>query len=127
MKLRGMREGQPRRPLGHGVPDFCDAVANVNYRGLPGRIEKASAGFIDYPTALPLDSERIRLAKISRKQSGVGRHGDKQIVAEPEFARGNPAKRSERNTSARPAPNVTVVGWRTFSTGSGVWWSSKAD
>ena len=88
MKLRGVREGELRGLLGHGSADFCDAVADVDYRGLAGGIEVAAAGLINDPAALAADGERISFSEISREERGVGRHDRRQIVAERELARG---------------------------------------
>ncbi len=88
MKLRGVREGELRGLLGHGAADFCDAMADVDYRGLAGGIEVAAAGLIDDPAAFTADGERVSFSEISREERGVGGHDGRQIVAERELARG---------------------------------------
>ena len=88
MKLRGVREGELRGLLGHGSADFCDAMTDVDYGGLAGRIEIAAAGLINDPAAFTADGERVNSMEISREERGVGRHDGRQIVAEGELARG---------------------------------------
>jgi hypothetical protein len=43
---------------------------------------------IDDPAAIASDCERVRFPKISGEEGGVGRHDDKQIVAEGELTLG---------------------------------------
>src|SRR5712664_940598 len=88
MELGSVREGKLRGLLGHGAADFCDAVADVDYRGLARGIEIAAAVLIDDPAAFTADGERISSAEISRENDRVGRHDGRQIVAEAEFDRG---------------------------------------
>jgi hypothetical protein len=88
MELCSVREGKLRGLLGHRPADFYDAVADVDYRGLAGGIEIAPAGVIDDPAAIASDCERVRFPKISGEEGGVGRHDDKQIVAEGELTLG---------------------------------------
>ena len=82
MKLSGVCEGELRGLFCHGAADFGDAVADVDDRGLTGRVEKAAATLINNPAAFAADGEGIVYAEISRKQSGVGWHADGQIVAD---------------------------------------------
>lgn len=59
-------------------------MANVDYRGLAGSIEKASAGLVDDPGADASDRKRVRFTEISGEEGGIGRHNDRRIVAEAE-------------------------------------------
>ena len=88
MKLRGVREGELRGLLGHGTADFCDAMTDVDYCGLAGRIEIAAAGLVSDPAAFTADGEGVSFSEIPREERGVGRHDGRQIVAERELARG---------------------------------------
>ena len=62
MELRGVREGQLRRLVGHGAADFRDAVADADYRGLAAGVEVAAAILIDDPTAFAAYGHGIRFA-----------------------------------------------------------------
>src|SRR5229473_338447 len=84
MELRGVREGELRGLCGHGAADFGDAVADADYRGLAGSVEETAAILIDDPATFATGGDGIRLAKVSREEGGVGRHGDRRIVAEAE-------------------------------------------
>ena len=116
MKLRGVREGDLRGLLGHGTADFCDAMADVDHRGLAGGIEVAAAGLINDPAAFTADGERVGFSEISREERGVGRHDGRQIVAEGELARGKYCELAElgRSGAAPLQRRESVVGWRTF-------------
>jgi len=86
--LRGVREGQLRGLLGHGTANFGDAVADADYGGLAAGVEKTTAASVDDPAAFASCPDRIVFAKISREEGGVGRHGDRRIVAEAELNKG---------------------------------------
>jgi len=80
--LCGVREGELRGLLSHRAADFCDTVTDVDYRRLPGGIEKAAAGLVDDRAAFAADGDWVGFAKISGEEGGGRRHDDKQIVAE---------------------------------------------
>jgi hypothetical protein len=82
VKLSGVREGDLGGLIRYSAADFGDAVADVDDRGLTGRVEKVAATFVNDPAAFAADGEGIVYAEISRKQSGVGWHADGQIVAD---------------------------------------------
>ena len=97
--------------LGHGSANFGDAVTDADNGGLPAGIEKTAAILIDKPAAFTANGDRIRFAKISRKERGVGRHGDgncsRRIVSGPEATIEYP---SEKGLNNGAHPRKSVVG-----------------
>lgn len=79
MELGGVGKGELRGLLGHGAANFGDAVTDADDSGLPAGIEKEAAILIDEPAAFTANGDGIGLAKISREERGVGRHGDVEL------------------------------------------------
>ena len=74
MKLRGVRECDLRRLLGHRSPDFGDAMADADDRGLSGGVQQAPpVGGVD-PAAFAANGDGEGLAQISGKERGRRRH-----------------------------------------------------
>jgi hypothetical protein len=67
MKLRGVREGNLRRLLRHGTPNFRYAMADAYDGGLSGGIQEAGSIGGNQPGAFAANGDRKGLAKISRK------------------------------------------------------------
>jgi len=74
VKLRGVREGDLRRLLGHGAANFGNTVTDANDRGLPGRVEKTAAVGRDDPATFPANGDGIGLLEIAGEKSAARRH-----------------------------------------------------
>src|ERR1700687_1034107 len=74
MKLRGVREGDLRRLLGHGAADFRNTVTNVDDCGLPGSVEKTAAIGRNDPATFPARDNRKGLLEIAGEKSAARRH-----------------------------------------------------
>jgi hypothetical protein len=71
MKLRSVREGQLRRLLGHGPPDFGNPVADANDGGLSSRIKEFPPIRGKKPRALTTNGHGKTFFKIARKDGVV--------------------------------------------------------
>ena len=74
VKLRGVRESDLRRLLGHGPADFSDTVTDADNGGLPRGIEKSARVSSDDPAALPTNGNGIGLLEIAGEKSATRRH-----------------------------------------------------
>src|SRR6266849_2466570 len=74
MELRGVRKGNLRGLLGHGAADFLNAMADADYGGLPGRVQKSTALLVRNPAALAANGNGKSLFEIAGKDSVVHGH-----------------------------------------------------
>ena len=74
VELRGVSERDLRGLLGHGAPDFGDAMPDADHGGLACGIEKVVAVGGNNPAAFAADGDGERLVKISREEERRFRH-----------------------------------------------------
>jgi hypothetical protein len=74
VKLRGVREGDLRRLLGHGATDFRDTVADIDDGSLPGSVQEAASIGCDNPATFSTGRSGKRFLKVAGKESTAHRH-----------------------------------------------------